>query len=159
MTALAMMTAIAAVEETIELPASVASAYKLNNYKTVRKAYTNGPDKGASLTNLPCYINWYDQEPEVLRMGNFVEHHETVQVDFYAEDSDLGRDYAQAFYDATVAAFLSQQPAGKRFGGAVDMVDLRLDSPGIAPMDWNGRSYPGFRMYLDLVRFETVVPV
>lgn len=159
MTSLAVMTAVATVEESIQLPSTVVTAHGLNRYKAVKKAYTNGPDKGASLTNLPCFINWFDSEPEALRMGNFVEHHESIQVDFYGEDSDLGRIYVQAFYDATVAEFLSQQPAGRRFGGAVDMVDFRFDSPGIAPLEWNGLSYPGFRIYLDLIRFESVVPV
>lgn len=159
MTSMSVMAAIVTVEEAITLPAAVASTYGLNNFGTVKKAYTNGPDKATNLTNLPCFINWYDQEPEVLRMGNFVEHHETIQVDFYGENSDRGRLYAQAFYDATVAAFLAQQPSGRRFGGAVDMVDFRTDSPGIAEMPWNGLVFPGFRMFLDLVRFETVVPV
>lgn len=159
MTALAMMQAIATVEESIELPAAVVSANGLNNFKSVKKAYINGLDKSTNLTNLPCFINWYDAEPTLLRLGNFVEHNETVQVDFYAEDSDRGRLYAMAFYDATVAAFINQQTSSKRFGSTVDHISIRSDSPAIATMEWNGLSYPGFRLFLDLQRFETVVPV
>jgi len=159
MTALAVMQAILTVEEAIVLPAAVVSANKLNNYKSVKKAYIHGPGKGESLTNLPCFINWFDAEAQVLRMGNFVEHNETVQVDFYAEDSDLGKLYALAFYDATVAAFLNEQGVTKRFSSTVDNINIRSDSPAIATMEWNGAGYPGFRLYLDLQRFETVVPV
>ena len=159
MTALAMMQAIVAVETAIDLPAAVVSANGLNRYKAVKSAHIHGADKGTSLNDLPCFVNWYEQEPEALRLGNLVEHHETVQVDFYAEDSDLLRIYAMAFYDATMAAFHAQEPYNRRFSGTVDLVNVRADSPAIATMDWNGLSYPGFRMYLDLVRFETVVPV
>lgn len=159
MSALTMMQAIAAAELAIELPATVVSAEDLRDFKTVKAAYIHGPDKGGSLAALPCFINWYDAEPEQLRLGNFVEHHETVQVDFYAPDTDKGRLYAMAFYDATVAAFIAQQPSGQHFGGTVDLVNIRTEAPAIAPMEWNNLFYPGFRMYLDLQRFETVVPI
>lgn len=139
------------VEEAITLPASSS-----RQRKTIVKAYREPPN-GQSLTNLPCFLNWFDGLSEELRLGNFTEAHETIRVEFYAPISDMGSRYVTEFYDATLAAFRAQQPYNRRFGNTVGFVSIR--SEGLQELTWGGLGYAGFRMFLDVIVFETVVPV
>ena len=149
----AVMEAIAELEAGIELP----GASELEQ-ATIKKAYTVPPLRNQALVSLPCFINWPDAIPDDLRMGNFVETNLTVQVDFFGPNTDQGARYAYEYFDATLAAFRAQQPAGQRLGGAVDYLTVRTERPMVATLEWAGQGYPGFRLYLDLILFETVVP-
>lgn len=148
-------------EASITLPAAVVSDLKLKGHTSVARAYLIAPDGGKGLPDLPCFINYPDELRDELRMGNFCEKNVSVQVDFYGPRNfdDVTQELVVAYWDATLAALRSQQPADQRLGGTVDYLSVRAERPMVATMEWNGIGYPGFRMYVDLQIFETVVPV
>lgn len=149
--------ALQALEETIALSGSLVTELKLAS-GSVKKAYLIAPAKAQNLTQTPCFLNWPDAANEE-RMGNFREDAITVQVDFYAPDTDKGPEVALAFFDATWAAFDAERKANRRLDGTVDYLTLRGERPLLETLEWNGKGHPGFHVFLDLVLMQTVVPV
>ena len=124
------------------------------------KAYTISPNSNQDLTDRVSFLNWPDAAVE-MRMGDSREDNVTVQIDCYVKDNrfDAGASIALAIFDATWAAFDAERPAGRRLGNTVDMINLRSERPLLETLEWNGKGYPGFHIFLDLVYFTEVVPL
>lgn len=135
---------------TIESGLSIASPIALAS----PRVYKICPPRSRPLSERAVFMNWPDAITE-LRMGDFREDNFTVQIDFFATDanSDRAADIALAFFDATWLAFDAQRVAGARLGNTVDFLELRAERPALEILEWAGKGYPGFHLFLDVVMF------
>jgi hypothetical protein len=154
------MLALQALERSLTVPAAAAEALGLKT-TAVKRAYLIAPQASKDLpqSDLPCFINWPDVAEDLGGLGQLAEESTyTVQIDFYAPPAvDKGAEIALAFFDALWNALKAQKPAAARLAGSVDYLQPRAERPLLETLEWNGKQYPGFHVFLDLTVFEAVV--
>lgn len=108
-----------------------------------------------ALTAKVTFMHWPDAAAE-FRLGNNREDLITVQIDCLVNDSspDSAADIALSFFDKAWAAFDAERPAGRRLNGTVAYLTIRSQRPMFEAIEWAGRGYPGFHLFLDLVLFD-----
>lgn len=150
------MRAIKELEEGLELSTTIRDELHLQSGK-VKQVYLVAPPGNQGL-EVPCLMNWPDAGSEQ-RMGNDREDFWTVQVDFYApRDGAKGPEIALAFFDLVWDAFDAERKAAERLSQTVDYLVLRSERPMLETLEWNSLGYPGFHIFLDIVRHEDVTP-
>ncbi len=155
MSLLRVLRAIKALEEQIALPEALAAELGLTE-RTASRSYLVSPARN-EVPEMPCFMNWPDTGEEY-RLGQTREDRMTVQVDFMCHDpnSDVAAEIAVAFFDATWKAFDQERVYDRRLMGTVAHLTLRGERPMLESIEWAGRLYPGFHIFLDLVLLEEV---
>lgn len=146
-----IMAAIKTLEETLAIASPIVVSIAASNMSV----YRISPARNVNVNTLGTFMNWPDAANEAL-MGNNREDAYTIQVDFLVDlaDADLAADVALAMFDLTWATFDREREVGRRIGGTVDYLTLRAERPMIEMIEWNGKGYPGFHIFLDIVDFE-----
>lgn len=154
----AVMLALKSLEESIEIPEALADSLGLRTNRSDRKAkgsYLVSP-KAAKTVEPPCFLNWPDTFEDADGIGQEnVECNYTIEVDFFAPNTDKGPEMVLAFWDATWNALQAEKLAANRLGGTVDYLVLRAGSL-MSLHEWNGLGYPGFQLFIDIQLFEAV---
>lgn len=147
----AIMAAIKALEETVSITDPLTVSLAANNLVVYRVS----PSRSVQVSALATFMNWPDAAVEA-RMGGSREDAYTVQVDCLVNvaDADKAADIALALFDRTWQLFDEQREAGKRLSNTVDYLTLRAERPMVETIDWGGKGFAGFHIFLDIVDFE-----
>jgi hypothetical protein len=146
-----IVAAIKTIEESVSITDPVALSIASKNLSVHRIS----PPRSVAVTTLGTFMNWPDAGNEA-RMGDLREDGFTVQVDFLVDvsDADLAADIALAVFDRTWELFDRERESSRRLAGTVDYLTLRAERPMIETIEWAGKSYPGFHIFLDIVSFK-----
>jgi len=146
-----IMAAIKTVEEALSIASPVAVSVAAKNMHV----YKIAPSRGQQLSTMVTFMNWPDVAREE-RLGMQREDGFTVQVDCLVDvaHADTAADIALALFDEAWAAFDEQREASKRLSQTVSYLTLRAERPMVELIEWGGRGYVGFHIFLDIVDFE-----
>lgn len=160
MALLQAMLALKELQESLQVDPAVAKSIGVADKLVLQRAYLLRPDRGKGLADLPCIINLPDASTDIGGLGQKNEESRySVQMDFYAPNSDVGPLMALAFFDLLSHELRRQRRSDLRIGGTVEGdLAVRAERPLLETLEWNGLGYPGFHLFLDFTCFEDLTP-